>query len=145
MDLFENITRCNYKPISSRYSPQLKDIVKNMIVVDPTKRWSSEQVLNETNKFLDAMKKPLLDPIIAMDDIYIKLCLLNYELQFCKHAERKPLNKLYFAVKDEKDKENDQLYYFLELAYWIMALSKPDRKKDKLPVYTKTLIDWRSV
>lgn len=25
-----------------------------------------------------------------------------------------------------------------------MALSKPDKKKDKLPVYTKTLIDWSS-
>lgn len=25
-----------------------------------------------------------------------------------------------------------------------MALSKPDRKKDKLAVYTKTLIDWSS-
>ena len=25
-----------------------------------------------------------------------------------------------------------------------MALSKPDKKKDKLAVYTKTLIDWSS-
>lgn len=25
-----------------------------------------------------------------------------------------------------------------------MGLSKPDRKKDKLAVYTKTLIDWSS-
>ena len=39
---------------------------------------------------------------------------------------------------------NGQLNYFLELAYWIMALSKPDKKKDKLAVYTKTLVDWSS-
>jgi len=25
-----------------------------------------------------------------------------------------------------------------------MALSKPDKKKDKLAIYTKTLIDWSS-
>jgi hypothetical protein len=25
-----------------------------------------------------------------------------------------------------------------------MALSKPNQKKDKLPLYTKTLIDWKS-
>lgn len=25
-----------------------------------------------------------------------------------------------------------------------MALSKPDRKKDKLAIFTKTLIDWSS-
>jgi hypothetical protein len=41
MDLFENITNCNYKPIDSKYSPQLKEAIRNMIVVDTTQRWSS--------------------------------------------------------------------------------------------------------
>jgi hypothetical protein len=80
-----------------------------------------------------------------MDDISIKLTLLNYENAFCKAAERKPINRLYFAIQDTNNKEqNGQLNYFLELAYWVMALSKPDKKKDKLAVYTKTLIDWSS-
>jgi hypothetical protein len=25
-----------------------------------------------------------------------------------------------------------------------MGLAKPDKKKDKLPIYTKTQIDWKS-
>lgn len=80
-----------------------------------------------------------------MDDIYIKLSLLNYEQTFCKAADRKPINRLYFALEDPNSKEeNGQLNFFLELSYWIMALSKPDKKKDKLAVYTKTLIDWSS-
>lgn len=115
-----------------------------MIVVDPSKRFSSEQVFNEATKFLQNNKKPLLDPIIAMDDIHIKLGLLNYETMFCKFAERKPLHKLYFALEDNSGEANNQLYYFLELSYWIIALSKPDKKKDKLPIYTKTLINWNT-
>lgn len=116
-----------------------------MIVVDPTKRWSSEQVFNYATKCLEEVRKPLLDSIIAMDDISIKLNLLNYENDFCRAAERKPFHKLYFALQDQQQKEeNYQLFYFLELAYWIMALSKPDKKKDKLAIYTKTLIDWSS-
>lgn len=99
MDLFENITKCNYKPIAaSKYSPQLTQVIKNMIIVDPSKRWSSEQVYNEAVKYLETNKKPLLDSIIAMDDIHIKLGLLNYETMFCKIAERKPMHKLYFAI-----------------------------------------------
>jgi|LakMenE18May11ns_1017448.scaffolds.fasta_scaffold7965982_1 hypothetical protein len=79
-----------------------------------------------------------------MDDISIKLNLLSYESNFCKAAERKPFHKLYFALEDSKGEANNQLFYFLELSYWIMALSKPDKKKDKLAIYTKTLIDWSS-
>lgn len=45
MDLFDNITKCNYKPISSsRYSQDLSQAIRGMIVVDPSKRWSSQQV-----------------------------------------------------------------------------------------------------
>lgn len=71
-----------------------------MIVVDPSKRWSSEQVYNYAVKCLEDVRRPLLDPIIAMDDISIKLQLLNYERDFCKIAERKPFHKLYFAIED---------------------------------------------
>jgi hypothetical protein len=73
-----------------------------MIVVDPNYRFSSEQVLEIAEKNLKGIKKPLLDPLIVMDDIYIKLNLLEYATNFCKAAERKPINKFYFALKDEK-------------------------------------------
>lgn len=75
-----------------------------MIVVDPSKRWGSEQVYNFSLKCLEDVHKPLLDPFIAMDDISIKLSLLNYETSFCKAAERKPINKLYFALQDTATK-----------------------------------------
>lgn len=86
MDLFENITKCNYKPISNRYSPELSQVIKKMIVVDPNYRLSSEQVLQIAQKNLKGIKKPLLDPLIVMDDIYIKLNLLQYSVAFCKAA-----------------------------------------------------------
>jgi NIMA (never in mitosis gene a)-related kinase len=38
MDLFNNITKGEFKPISSRYSAQLREVIDEMIVVDPTKR-----------------------------------------------------------------------------------------------------------
>ena len=57
-----------------------------MIVVDPTKRWGSEQVHTYALKCLEEVRKPLLDPIIAMDDIAVKLTLLQYENNFCKVA-----------------------------------------------------------
>ena len=41
MDLFDNITKCNYKPIDSRFTPQLREAIRSMIVVDPSQRWSS--------------------------------------------------------------------------------------------------------
>jgi NIMA (never in mitosis gene a)-related kinase len=130
MDLFDNITKCNYRALDSRFSPQLREAIRNMIVVDPTKRWSSEQVYNYALRCLEEVKKPLLDSIIAMDDISIKLGLLNYETAFCKVAERKPMHKLYFALEDREQKEEHaQLYYFLELGYWVMGLSKPEKKK----------------
>jgi len=45
MDLFDNITKCNYKPISHNYSPELCQAIKKMIVVDPANRLNSDQVV----------------------------------------------------------------------------------------------------
>jgi hypothetical protein len=78
MDLFDNITKCNYKPISSRYSSDLSQVIKNMILTDTNKRWSSEKVFNLAVSILQNIKKPKLDSMIAMDDIHIKLTLLDY-------------------------------------------------------------------
>ncbi|MCB0370617.1 MAG: hypothetical protein KDD45_14620 [Bdellovibrionales bacterium] len=104
MDLFDNITKCNYKPLDPKYSPQLREAIHHMVVVDPTKRWSSEEVLDYATKCLQDIHKPLLDPFIAMDDIFIKLTLLNYDPLFCKAAERKPISKQYFAIEDTNTK-----------------------------------------
>ena len=71
-----------------------------MIVVDPNHRFSSEQVLEIAEQNLRGIRKPLLDPFIVMDDIHIKLNLLNYTVDFCKGAERKPIHKYYFAIEE---------------------------------------------
>ena len=144
MDLFDNITKCNYRPIGQQYSPQLKEAIRSMIVVDPSKRWGSEQVHTYAIKCLEEVRRPLLDPVIAMDDIAVKLTLLDYEANFCRAAERKPIHKLYFALPQTTSEAHGQLFYFLELCYWIMALSKGDRRKDKLALYSKTQIEWSS-
>lgn len=59
------------------------------------------------------LKKPLLDPYIVMDDIHIKLNLLNYSTDFCLVADKKPIHKYYFALSDPTSQNNYQLYYFL--------------------------------
>ena len=53
MDLFNNITQCNYKPLERRFSPQLREAISNIIVVDPAKRWSSDKVLSFALKCID--------------------------------------------------------------------------------------------
>lgn len=101
MDLFENITTCKYKPISSKFSNEMSQIIKKMIVVDPNYRLNSENVVEIAEKNLKGIKKPLLDPFIVMDDIHLKLTLLDYKTNFCVAAERKPIHKLYFAIPDK--------------------------------------------
>ena len=57
-----------------------------MIVVDPNRRLSSEQVYELAMHNLQNQKKSKLDPYIAMEDIHIKLNLLEYTTMFCRAA-----------------------------------------------------------
>jgi len=75
-----------------------------MIVVDPNRRFLSEQVHEVAVANLKLIKKPKIDPFMAMDDIHIKLNLLNYTTMFCKAAERKPIHRFYFAIEDSQSK-----------------------------------------
>ena len=80
-----------------------------MIVINPTKRLSSAQVLEiAEDNFTKLNKNPQIDCFITMDDICNKLNLVDY-LLFCKLAEHRPINKLYFAV-DHKAPNNAQLF-----------------------------------
>lgn len=145
MDLFNNITRGEYKPISNRYSPELADLIKRMIVVDPNRRLSSGEVLAiAQEEFARLKKSPKIDCFIVMEDIITKLHLIDYQT-FCRVTERKPVHRFYFAVQDTACEPNDQLFHFLEIGYWLMNLSKVDRSKEKAAVQAKTMIDWKSV
>ena len=53
---------------------------------------------------LEDSNKPKLDPILTIDDIYVILGLLYYVNFFCTVAEKNPINKLYFAIKDPESK-----------------------------------------
>jgi len=59
-------------------------------------------------------------------------------------AEKKPINRFYFAIKDMSSRQNEQLFYFLELSYWVMSMNKPSQKKEKAALISKTMIDWKS-
>jgi NIMA (never in mitosis gene a)-related kinase len=38
MDLFNNITKGEFKPVSSKFSEELRRLIQTMIIVDPQKR-----------------------------------------------------------------------------------------------------------
>lgn len=113
-----------------------------MIVINPAKRLSSTQVLEIAEDNLSRYNKnPKIDCFITMDDIVNKLNLLDY-LGFCKLSGHKPINKFYFAIED-KSPDNAQFYLFLEMCYWLMNLSKPDRSREKCVTQAKSMIDWK--
>jgi len=49
-----------------------------------------------------------------------KLKLLNYESQFCRVRNTKPLNRTYFAMPSSNPSE--QLYCFTSLAHWLLSM-----------------------
>ena len=63
------------------------------------------------------------DCVLVMEDILEKLKLLDYEKNFCEPLEWYPVNKIYFAM-DQNEKSTEKFWYFIELSYWIMSLSK---------------------
>ena len=143
MDLFNNITRGEYKPVSSRYSPELAKLISSMIVINPTKRLSSAQVFQIASDHISQARKTLgIDSFLTMEDIASKLQLVDYG-GFCRLTDHRPIHKLYFALED-KAVDHAQLYYFLEICYWLMALPKLDRSRDKCATQAKSMIDWRS-
>lgn len=58
-----------------------------------------------------------------MEDINDKLKILNYETQFCKGREFKPLSRTYFALPG---KPSDQFPYFSALCAWILGELDPE-------------------
>ena len=54
--IFEIIKKGVYKEASSKYSPAFRVLIKNMIMVDSTKRFNIEQVVDSLNKIGSKMK-----------------------------------------------------------------------------------------
>ncbi|CAD8192594.1 unnamed protein product [Paramecium octaurelia] len=137
MDLFNNITKGEFKPVSNRYSQQLRDVIEGMIVVDPQKRLDASTVLQKSkeihNTFLDTKKTPQIINVLMMEDIYEKLSLVQYHEYFCIPLKKKPVSKYYFSL-DENVNQNQRFYYFVELCYWLMSLPKQKKNKMAQPI-----------
>lgn len=58
-----------------------------------------------------------------MEDINDKLKILNYETEFCKGREFKPLTRTYFALAG---KASEQFPYFSSLTAWLLGLLDPE-------------------
>jgi hypothetical protein len=92
-----------------------------MIQKNPESRCYIDKVITLCEQMLQVLKsKKNFDCVLVMEDILEKLKLLNYDSDFCKKFEWKPLSKIYFATCDIENKA-EQFFYFFELSYWIMG------------------------
>lgn len=123
MDLFNNITKGEYKPLSDKFSDDLRNIVTEMIVLDPQKRCDGNRVIEAYQNWKEKQKGALkIDSLIVMEDIVEKLNLLDYRTLFCIPKKRQPISKTYFALVESTINKQDKFNYFVELIYWLIEL-----------------------
>lgn len=125
MDLFNNITKGEYKPVGMKFSEELRKIIQDMIVVDPQKRCDISQVIDACNFWKEKQKATLkIDCLIVMEDISEKLNLLDYRTNFCLPKKRECISKVFFATSENSNKKVDKFSYFIDLAFWLIDLLK---------------------
>lgn len=136
MDLFNNITKGEFKPVSDRYSDELRTIIHEMIVVNPQMRCDTKRVIDVCEAWKEKQKGALkIDCLIVMEDIVEKLNLLDYRTLFCSKYGQKPITKTYFAFPESKIPKQEKFNYFINLSYWLIDLIQvkyfygPDFKK----------------
>lgn len=121
MELFTKITKGEFKSMSNKYSEELRNFINSMIIVNPANRCDMMMAAKVSEEmFLQLKKTPKIDSILVMEDIYEKLCILEYHKYFTLVLGLKPISKHYFALKNDQN----QFEYFILLCYWIMNLSK---------------------
>ena len=126
-ELFQTISKGEYPAIESRYSEELRSLIDMMLRLKPAERYDAEQVLKVCMQKKElVLTRPKIDPFLVMDDILEKLRLLNYETEFCKRFNRKPISRIFFS--HEEDPEHIKFTYFYELCYWLMSFSKKRTK-----------------
>jgi NIMA (never in mitosis gene a)-related kinase len=126
-ELFQTISKGEYPAIESRYSEELRSLIDMMLRLKPSERYDAEQVMKVCMEQKElVLKRPKIDPFLVMDDIIEKLRLLNYESEFCKRFNRKPISRIFFS--HEEDPEHVKFSYFYEIAYWLMSFSKKRTK-----------------
>ena len=134
MDLFNNITKGEYKPINFRFSEELRNIIQEMIVLDPQKRCDTNKVIEACQAWKESQKGALrIDCLIVMEDIVDKLNLLEYRTQFCPSRRLKPISKVYFAMNEAGINKQEKFNYFIELAYWLISLIQVSQYQKRIP------------
>jgi NIMA (never in mitosis gene a)-related kinase len=132
MDLFNNITKGEYKPVSEKYSENLRRMIQNMIVVDPSKRCDIGKVIEVCTAYKEEQQKaPKIDCYLLMEDIAEKLCLVEYQKKFCYDQNKTPIHRLYFALQETNVKSQEKFMHFVEIAYWLMNLIQGKTKTTK--------------
>jgi serine/threonine protein kinase len=126
MDLFNNITKGEYKPVSNKFSEDMRNIIQRMIIVDPQKRCDIQNVIESYNIWKEKEKSVFkIDSLIIMEDIAEKLNLLEYRQYFCNVRKRESVTRTFFALPDtSSNNKNDKFLYFYELSYWLIELLK---------------------
>jgi len=76
-------------------------------VAAPSKRVALSETVQQVNIFQ------------LMEQVLEKCKLLNYETEFCRSRNMKPLNKTYFAMPSSNP--NEQLYCFTSLIHWLLS------------------------
>lgn len=98
-DLFTKIEKGDYPKITDgRLSNDIKDLVDQMLIVEPEQRISLTEVIKQIDNILNSIEdKPKIDPFIVMEDILEKLRLINYEINYCKKFKKELMTKYTFS------------------------------------------------
>jgi serine/threonine protein kinase len=154
-DLFNKINKGDYPKITDeKYSNLIKDLVDQMMKVNPEERISLEDTIKSCESILKSQdEKPRIDPFIVMEDICEKLRLIDYENSFCKKYRKEVVSKFFFACNcnlnsggaagsgsgskpttpnsnshnsniPNNSNINSQFIYFYELCNWLLLLIK---------------------
>ncbi|KRX05851.1 Protein kinase-like domain [Pseudocohnilembus persalinus] len=144
LSLFENITKGDFAPINkARYSDELSKTINQMIVVNPQNRVDAEIVYKKSKNMIQQLKKsPKIDCILVNEDIYEKLGLIEYHNYFCKPLNKKPISKVFFAISEQvTENASEKFFYFAELCYWIINISKKGKVKAQQDISTQLNYD----
>merc|ERR1711959_110564 len=63
---------------------------------------------------------PSVNVFQLMEVVLEKVKLLDYEANFCRARNMKPLNKTYFAMPSSNPSE--QLFSFTSMAHWLLSM-----------------------
>ncbi len=123
MKRINNITKGEYKPVSHRFSEELRTTIHGMIVVDPQKRCDTNIVIESCQNWKEKQKHSLkIDCLIVMEDVLEKLNLLEYRKNFCLPRKLQPISKTYFAIGESAVDKQEKFKYFIQLSYWLIGL-----------------------